>query len=230
MNAQVYCKMVEEKDLQNKRLVSTIPVIDDGSPLVNLKETRLNLLFESSIIKGYDYLVREALVDKLRRICKTLKKENKILIIRSAWRSFEHQRLIWHDRVKLLQKKHPNMTSKEINDLVSYFVAPPTKSMHATGGAIDALIYDQKNARVMDFGTNEGLKLDLNKKCYPYHPTISLTAKRNRKLLIHLFENEGFVVDVKEYWHFDFGNVIWALEKKEEKAIYDIIQEVQFLK
>ena len=77
----------------------------------------------------------------------------------------------------------------------------------------------------MDFGTNDGLKIDLNDKCYPYHPFISPLAKRNRKLLISLFENEDFVCDLKEYWHFDYGNVSWAIEKEKKYAFYGIIKE-----
>ena len=31
-------------------------------------------------------------------------------------------------------------------------------------------------------------------------------------------ENEDFVVDVKEYWHFDYGNAVWAIGKKKKEA------------
>ena len=223
MKAQDYCEMVEQKDRLNKQLASNTPVIEDNSPLISLKEAGFNLLFEPSVKEGYNYLVREAIVEKLGRISSLLEKEDKILIIRSVWRSFEHQRLIWDNKVTFLQKKHPNKKIEEINEMVSYFIAPETKSMHTTGGAVDALIFDRKNICVMDFGTNEGLKIDLNKQCYPYHPGITPTAKKNRKLLIHLFEKEDFVVDVKEYWHFDYGNVIWAVEKKKKYAIYDVV-------
>ena len=95
--------------------------------------------------------------------------------------------------------------------------------MHATGGAVDALIYDLKKDRVMNFGTNDGLKIELSDKCYPLHPHIPVEAKENRKLLIGLFEKEDFAVDLKEYWHFDYGNLSWAIEKEEESSMYDII-------
>ncbi len=224
MKAQDYCDMVERKDRLNKQLVSKTPVIDDNSPLISLKEAGLNLLFEPSTMKGYKYLVREAIVEKIERISKSLEKEDKTLIIRSAWRSFEHQRLIWDNKVAFLKKIHPFKKVEEINEMASYFIARETKSMHATGGAVDALIFDKKNNCVMDFGTNEGLKIDLNKQCYPCHPDITPTARESRKLLIHLFEKEYFVVDVKEYWHFDYGNVIWAIEKREKHALYGVVE------
>jgi len=164
--------------------------------------------------------------NKIGRISKLLDKQDKKLIIRSAWRSFEHQKLLWDQRVESLQKKYPNKQLEEVEELVSYFIAPTKESMHSTGGAVDALIYDSKKNRVMDFGTNEGLVINLNDKCYPYHPFISNLARKNRKLLIDLFEEEGFVVDIKEYWHFDYGNASWALEKGENRAIYGIVEAI----
>lgn len=116
------------------------------------------------------------------------------------------------------------MGIEEIHKNVSYFIAPEKESTHTTGGAIDALIFDLKTHQVMDFGTNDGFKIDLNKKCYPYHPEITNKAKKNRALLIGLFEAEDFVVDLKEYWHFDYGNAGWALEKKHDFARYGIIE------
>jgi D-alanyl-D-alanine dipeptidase len=153
-----------------------------------------------------------------------LDKKDKTLIIRSTWRSFEHQRLLWEDRVDFLKKKYPKREMEEIEELVSCFIAPPNSSTHSTGGAVDALIYDLKNDCIMRFGTNDGLKINLNDKCYPYHPYITPEAKENRKLLIDLFEEEDFVVDIKEYWHFDYGNIAWAIGKGKNHAIYDIIE------
>ena len=224
VNAQEYCEKVEQNYRRHMQLLPTISIKEDHSPLLSLSESGFNLIFEPSIQKNYKYLVREAVFEKVGRISQRLDGEDKTLIIRSTWRSFEHQRLLWEDRVESLKKKYPNKLLEEIEDLVSYFIAPPSKSMHSTGGAVDALIYDLKHDCVMGFGTNDGLKINLNDKCYPYHPYITPEAKKNRKLLIELFEEEDFVVDIKEYWHFDYGNIAWALERGKDHAIYGIIE------
>jgi len=124
-----------------------------------------------------------------------------------------------------MRKKHPSKSIDEINEIVSYYIAPEKKSTHSTGGAVDALIYDRKSDQILNFGTNKGHKIELSKKCYPYHPEINQHAKENRKLLIDLFENEEFVCDMKEYWHFDYGNIGWAIEKNETHAIYGILEQ-----
>jgi D-alanyl-D-alanine dipeptidase len=224
INAQEYCEMVEQHYRKHQQLLPTIAIKENNSRLISLKESELNLIFEPSIKREYYYRVREDVFIKIGRISKLLDKQDKKLIIRSAWRSFEHQQLLWDQRVESLQKKYPNKQLEEIEELVSYFIAPAMESMHSTGGAVDALIYDSKKNRIMDFGTNYGLTINLNDKCYPYHPFISTLARNNRKLLIDLFEEEDFVVDIKEYWHFDYGNASWALRKGENHAFYGNIE------
>lgn len=224
MNAQEYCEIVEHHYRKHKELIPSISIKENNSKLISLKDSDFNLIFEPSIKKEYYYRVREEVYHKIGRISKLLDKQDKKLVIRSAWRSFEHQKLLWDEKVVSLQKEYPTKELAEIEELVSYFIAPTMESMHATGGAVDALIYDMNNNHVMDFGTNDGLTINLNDKCYPYHPYISTLAKKNRKLLIDLFEAEDFVVDIKEYWHFDYGNVCWALEKGQKQAFYGVIK------
>jgi predicted amino acid racemase/D-alanyl-D-alanine dipeptidase len=225
VSAQVYCERVERNYRRHMQLLPTMSIKEDKSPLISLNNSGFNLIFEPSIKNNCKYMVREAIIDKIGRISKNLDRKDKTLIIRSAWRSFEHQRLLWEERVESIKKEYPKKELEEIEELVSFFIAPPSKSTHSTGGAVDALIFDLKTDRVMRFGTNDGLKINLNDKCYPYHPYITPEAKENRKLLISLFEEEDFVVDIKEYWHFDYGNIAWAIEKGKDHAIYGIIKE-----
>jgi len=220
-----YCELVERLDRFQKQLIPTIIIKDDNSPLISLKKSNFNLIFEPSVKKDYKYLVREAVFEKIGRISKVLYKQDKVLIIRSVWRSFEHQKLLRDRRAKIIKTKYPDKSLKEINKIVSYFIASEEESMHSTGGAVDALIYDLKKDSVMDFGNNDGLKLELNKTCYPFHPDISIQAIENRKLLMGLFEKEDMISDPKEYWHFDYGNVIWAIEKGRKYAKYGIIKK-----
>ncbi len=223
MTTKEYCAYVESKDLFHKQLEYSYPIKEDNSPMVSLLDSDLNLIFEPSVMKGYEYLVRRPILEKIDRISHSLDELNKVLVIRSAWRSFKHQEVLRRRKASSLQKEHPEKTPEQIDQLVSYFIAPTEKSTHATGGAIDALIYDNKTKQVLDFGSNKGYSIDLNERCYPYYPDISIEAKANRKLLINLFEEEDFVCDLKEFWHFDFGNVGWAIEKGIPHANYGII-------
>ncbi|MEQ9063075.1 MAG: M15 family metallopeptidase [Vicingaceae bacterium] len=225
MTIQEYCKMVDEREREIIELQPKIPIIENASPLVSLLESGLDLIFEPSVKSDYQYLVREELIEKIGNIAEALEEQDKTLIIRSGWRSFQHQRLLWEKKVAFLQKKEPERSLEEIHKTVSQYIAPFNKSMHATGGAVDALIYDLNTDDVMDFGTNQGMKIDLNQECYPHHPGISEAAKASRKLLMSLFEQEDFVCDAQEYWHYDFGNANWAIGKNKKFAFYGIIKE-----
>lgn len=224
-SAKEYCAIIEEKDRQHKKKTTIMTINEGQSELISLQDSDFNLIFEKSIQKNYRYLVRKEVYEKIGRISILLDNQGKKLIIRSAWRSFEHQQKLWDQKASFMKKKHPEKTIEEINEIVSRFIAPEKQSTHSTGGAVDALIYDLQNKCVLDFGTNDGLHIDLNKKCYPKHPDISEEAKKNRKLLIKLFEDEDFVCDYKEYWHFDYGNIGWAVEKNKEYANYGILKE-----
>ena len=223
MDSSEYCRMIDERELRILLLQPTIPIRDIASPLISLKDCGFDIIFEPSIKVDYRYLVREEIVKKIETITKILEEQDKILIIRSGWRSFEHQRMLWEKKVELLKQEYPDKTLEEIQKIVSQYIAPFNKSMHATGGAVDALIYDLNEERVMDFGTNDEMKINLCQECYPYHPGISEEAKINRRLLISLFEEQDFVCDAQEYWHFDYGNVNWAIGKSKKFAIYGVI-------
>jgi hypothetical protein len=108
MTAKEYCELVERLDRFQKQLISTIPIKEDNSPLISLKESNFNLIFEPSFYKDYKYMVREAVFEKIGRISKILDKEDKRLIIRSVWRSYAHQKLLRDRRVKIIKKKYPD--------------------------------------------------------------------------------------------------------------------------
>jgi len=225
MNAKEYCDLIETLDIENKKLRENFTIKENGSPLVNLKKVKLDLVYEPSIYKGYRFMVREELVDKIARISLLLNHQNKSLVIRSAWRSFAHQKLLWDRNVTHMKRRHPQKNLVKIHEIVANYVSPEKQSTHSTGGAIDALIYDKRSDKILDFGTNEGYDIRLGRKCYPRHPEISNVAKENRALLIGLFESEDFVCDMKEYWHFDYGNIGWAIKKRKDHAIFGVIKK-----
>ena len=226
MNENDYCEMVESQDVELKKLKNTFEIEDDGSPLLSLKEAGLTLLYEPSFVENYQYLIREAIIPKIKRISEKLTEQNMTLAIRSAWRSFDHQQKIWETHYQKAQKKNPSFTEEKLFKSLDNCVAPANQSTHSTGGAIDALIFDNESQKMLDFGSNKGWNIRLGKKCYPYNPKITETAKQNRKLLLDLFHDEGFICYYKEFWHFDYGNSDWALQKNQEIAFYDTIGEL----
>lgn len=215
-----YCQGVKDDNVIRDKKLFKMPVYDDNSILINISEKKTALMFRASKKAEQKYYVREVIAEKLQRINQVLLSQNKSLIIISTWRSYKDQRCLLLDQIKLCIEQHPKKTHSQIDAIISHFVAPETQSMHTTGGAVDALIFDNELNQILDFGTNDKSDINFGVLCYPFHPDASIEARKNRKLLIDIFECEGFVVDPKAFWHFDYGNVAWAVEKQHDFAIF----------
>jgi D-alanyl-D-alanine dipeptidase len=222
MTSEAYCKSVEEKEQLRKSLVSSIAIHENYSSLVPLKKPASKLIFEPAILVDYTYPIRQEVAGKISRINRVLNKQGKILMIRSAWHSEAEQVSIRQDRLCTLKTEFPNQSTDELEELAARFYSPKEESMDKTGGAIEALICDGKTNQVLDFGNNIGSKIALSDYCYPYHPDISSIGKTNRKLLIDVFDYEGFTLDHRKYWHFDYGNVNWAIQMEKKTAKYGV--------
>jgi D-alanyl-D-alanine dipeptidase len=51
--------------------------------------------------------------------------------------------------------------------------------------------------------------------------SISITAKKNRKIMSDALIQQGFVNYPTEYWHWSYGDRYWAFMKHQPYAIYD---------
>ena len=50
--------------------------------------------------------------------------------------------------------------------------------------------------------------------------------RENRRLLRRVLVDAGFRFDEDEWWHFDYGNQIWASALNKSKAIYGEVKMV----
>jgi D-alanyl-D-alanine dipeptidase len=93
------------------------------------------------------------------------------------------------------------------------FVADPAKgSKHNRGCAVDLSIYDLKTGRPVEMPSDYD---EFTERASPNYAGGTPEQRANRDLLGRLMEDEGFVVNDNEWWHFDYKD--W-----EEYAIYDI--------
>ena len=93
------------------------------------------------------------------------------------------------------------------------FVADPAKgSKHNRGCAIDLTIYDLKTGMLVPMPTDFD---EFSERASPGYAGGTAEQRANRDLLRKLMEEEGFIVNANEWWHFDWKD--W-----EKYAIYDI--------
>ncbi len=137
------------------------------------------------------------------RVHKKLKEQGLGLVIYDGYRPWTITKLFW-EVVTEDQRK---------------FVADPAKgSKHNRGCAVDLGIYDLETGEAipMPSGFDE-----FTERASPDYNGGTAEETRNRELLRKLMEAEGFAVNPREWWHFDYKT--W-----EDHAIYDIaFSEIQ---
>ncbi len=124
---------------------------------------------------------------------------------------------------KELATQHPDWTEERLKLEVGRFVTAATNPKrippHATGGAIDLTLVDKRGNEI-EMGTGfdhfgpEAASLYFEKD--NQDPVISA----NRKLLREAMQSEGFRIDDDEWWHYDYGNQLWAAALNQEFAVY----------
>ncbi len=119
---------------------------------------------------------------------------------------------------------------KKITEEVQKFWAPPSIDRsnpppHSTGGAIDLTIIDLQSHQ-LDMG---GVIDQIGEISYPnYYSSFSINHpnsneylwNQRRNLLSSVMEKVGFSQHPNEWWHFSYGDQLWAWKNAYATAIY----------
>ena len=223
--------------------------IDDcGECLLALPNNFLKILPHPYLSLGAPYksknspwFLRE---DVLRRLQLSQKYLGEIypsysLIIFDAWRpvlvqefmiEYEVRRICNQRNIDCLSNKSEAL--RKIKSEVSRFWAAPSKDPmkpppHSTGAAIDLTFIDSNGIRV-----NMGGQIDEIGSCsrpdfYSHKSKLQPIEKEfafRRNLLKKVMQYSGFVQHPMEWWHYSYGDQMWAWTMKTSKAIYGSVE------
>ena len=116
-------------------------------------------------------------------------------------------------------KELSNENSLEVQKKVSHFWSPIGEDAdlnpppHSTGGAVDLTIVDEKGIE-LDMGTKIDELVDAAESNYYIGKDISF--EKNRELLLEVMSYAGFTQLPTEWWHFSYGDQIWALDNNRD--------------
>lgn len=127
------------------------------------------------------------------------------IVLKSGWRGEAEQRTL---RSKAIRQ---GVSETQITRAVA------GRSGHATGGAVDVMLL--ANGKEVDMG---GAYLDFSKGGDGNFLTNE--QKDNRKVLCKAMQRAGFVNYPLEWWHFSYGDKMWAAYSGKRYAIYSIVQ------
>lgn len=170
-------------------------------------------------------LVRKGILGRLRAVNAALHKKNKNyqLIVLEGYRSYAEQKKQFDEIFERKKSQQKDVCQVEIYEECHKQIAVPEVSGHPTGGAVDVCILDKRGNQFLDFGT-AWKDFGMGKLIYTRSPEIEKTAKKNRKLLNQIMQQQGFYQYPAEWWHFSFGDIEWAIANNKDCALYKMVK------
>lgn len=166
-------------------------------------------------------VARQGVINRLQQAAQTLP-EHLGLVVLDAWRSRKVQQALQEQIGALIRQTHPHLSAAEQQTLLLQFVAPVSPhfiSPHLTGGSVDVSLFDRFTGRLLDMGSAFDEPTERSHTVFyenqPDHPAHAL-----RRLLYHTMSAAGFSNLPTEWWHFDYGNPLWAHYSQQTHAIY----------
>jgi len=213
------------KELKQMSLVdyTFIEIKDNGEPIIDLASLGFILdpmYFKDGLTDTPKMYLREGLVKKLKNAEKKL--NGLRFKLWDGYRSRDVQNNIYQKFWKELHELHPKWSDEKLQEEAGRFLSPPFGLRippHSTGGSIDLTLVD-KEGKELDMGTGFDC---FTKKSAPFYYEIYRDKKQirtNRRILRSVMGSEGFTMDDDEWWHFDFGNQMWALKSGKMFAVY----------
>lgn len=227
--------------------IRSIKIVENNEPLVPLN------FYPEKIICHPEYFIqeiknampvlyiREGVYKRLVAAAKNLPKGYKFVVY-DAYRPVEVQRSLFESYKAKLAKENPNLKDDELTNLTLNFVSLPSMdpakpSPHNTGGSIDLTIVDDEG-NLLDMGSYFDDMDDIVITRYfeqKLENGEKLTDKEkkiieNRRLLYNIMIEQGFTNFVNEWWHYDYGNQLWAYNGNHENAIYSSTKPFFFWK
>ncbi len=139
-------------------------------------------------------------------------------MIYEAYRSRQQQQRLWDPLYARLKHENPDWHTDELYSEASRWISPPDGfgSGHQAGAAVDITLATL-DRQPLDMGT------DMNEKFSALTMTASPVAddiRKNRNVLISALARYGLVNYPDEWWHFSYGDRLWAEVTGKTKAFF----------
>lgn len=213
--------------------VQATPVKECAEPLVDIALAS-DLLFgsppECPKTEPHYRFIRRSVLERLQR-AQSLLPDGIYLRLYEGYRSLQVQQLLFDQEYARVKQRQPELSDaqayRETTRLVSA-VRRPDGSMnvppHATGGAVDVELVDA-NGQVLDFGMEIAQWSQVDPGlCLTDAGGLSDSARDHRQMLQDVMKRAGFVNYPEEWWHFSYGDQLWAYVAGNPVAIYGVVE------
>lgn len=185
---------------------------------------------------------RKSVLNKIQTIATSLKPHGIGLYIFDAFRSRETQLALFNAMKDEIKQKNPHLSDEELLEQTKIFVSDPFNTSkvsvppHNSGGAIDLALFDISTQQVWEFGSGFDDPSEVSQTNFfeqKYNPQFNISQKnwelfqRNRRILFHLFCDQGFINYECEWWHYDLGDARWVQTHSIDYLYKSMEDEVQ---
>ncbi|NJK36102.1 MAG: M15 family metallopeptidase [Oscillatoriales cyanobacterium SM2_2_1] len=218
------------------RPYTRVAIADVGDPLVPLPDDLVRITPHPYQALGAPYgdrdpfWLRQGVVSRLRLAQAWLQAHTGYsLLIVDAYRPLEVQEFMVHHALRsLVEWEGKSLTSLSAPELcqyqwrVSQFWASPSPDLatpppHSTGAAVDLTLHDPSGI-TLDMGSPID---ELSDRSFPdYFASDARPFHQRRQWLCQAMESAGFRQHPHEWWHFSYGDQLWAWRSGVATAFY----------
>ncbi len=200
-----------------------VVIKENDEPLVEVLETdRIKIVNMFGSNYNPIYFVRKTIAEKLIEVSCELP-DNINLVLIEGYRTLKNQEDSWNKLFDKIKLENPDLSKDQIEDRVKMVIARPNPlANHHCGGAVDVTLC-YKNGEMLDIGTSypsEPASIEIQNK-YPMECSgLSSTQIENRKILRDAMTEAGFVWYPGEWWHYCYGDRMWAVYTNRTECFY----------
>ena len=204
------------RKIMSRHYIAKVHVHENFDPLVDFQPHN-HIIFNEETLENPN-LIRKEVLFKLYRIADRLP-EGVNLKIYKTFRSRIKMSDNFEEVIAQIVAENPGIGRHEAMKLAKYKTDDPKSSLggHETGGAVDVALCNDKGED-HNYGTRFH---EYNDSTFTYSSHITKEQRKNRKKLVKIMKREGFVNFPGEWWHFSYGDRLWAAYKgKRDGGIY----------
>lgn len=200
--------MLGLRKVMSRHYVARVHVHENFDPLVDFLPHK-HIIFNKETLEE-PILIRKEVLHKLYKIADRLP-DGVNLKIYKTFRSRIRMNEAFESVIEQVSADNPGIGRHEAMKLAKYKTDDPKGSMggHETGGAVDVALCNNDGVE-LDYGTKFH---EYNDSTFTYSSHITKEQCKNRKNLVKLMSKQGFVNFPGEWWHFSYGDRMWAAYK-----------------
>lgn len=166
--------------------------------------------------------VRSGIQKMLNNVTELLSDQYK-LVVRAGHRPIQVQKQLFTDALTEYAEENPEATDNQALKHVRTYISDPNIKLppHCCGAAVDVELFDVSTNKPVNFGCSINTDSDIS---YIHSNKISKKEKQNRMILLTAMLEAGFASYYAEWWHFSYGDQLWAWFYGKDACLYGFVE------